>query len=154
MNLVMRRLDEEGIFTTEFGSVPLYRHTEKARLSVEPPQHNVPNVPNVPPEHPENLPDLPKVPEEEPEKKVPQEVGRSLTSVEMPVSEELEKRVALTEANLKSIETSMEKGFSKLETMITTQRPRLSLTPPTDDPTIPGKVNNPASSHWKGDTAF
>lgn len=112
VNIVVRRLSEEGLMTEEFGSVPLFRYMKNMRLSLEIPQDTVPITPDKPLEHPEDSSDLSEPPEEEVVEHDLQEVDKPPTSVDMPISKELEKWVALTEANIKGLETTIDTRFN------------------------------------------
>lgn len=130
VNLIIRALSEEGLFTNDFGSVPLFKHAEKMRLSLELPEDSEADIPPVGLLHETDILDLPEVSGEGEVEKGSQEVEKPPLSVEMPPSKELEKRIALTEVNIKGLKTDMEKGFKGIEEAIQ----RLSVAPGGDNP--------------------
>ncbi|GAH88408.1 unnamed protein product, partial [marine sediment metagenome] len=118
VNIVIKNLSEEGLFTGDFGSVPLFQHTEKMRLSLELPEEIEEAEPIVNIIDETDIPDLPAVLEEGGVENGSQEADKPPLTVEMPPSKELEKRIALTEANIKGLETKMETGFEGIKEAI------------------------------------
>lgn len=97
------------------------------RLSLELPQDTIPTIPL---EHLKNLSNISEPPEEKGVKHDLQEVEKPPTNVDMPISKELEKRVALTEANIKGLETTIDTRFNKIEKLIN----NLSVNSKADNP--------------------
>ena len=105
---VLTKLCENGLFSKDTGSVPLYRYTEKIRLSAVGVEPFTPNIQN----HPAS--EVKKV-----TKKPPPETGGRIpdappTSVETPPATNLEARIALQEADMKNLRSMIKGRFDKM----------------------------------------
>ena len=141
---VMQKLMDGGIFTSEYGSVPLYRYSEKIRsgLTIDKDLDRL-DLPDLHKEEGEEDQTIPyplviaeKLLMEPEEEKLP-------TTVVPPISPTLEAQVSLQDAEIKNIKTTIDGRFSKIEEMIA----GLSVTPPPDDnpggnPTLPPVIES------------